>query len=490
MENNNQNENETPADSVEKENGGREQKEAQLVKKTHLMHTLFQKTKSKEATQKIKTKIKSCAKNAGLLLVTLIILFLLLEIIVRVTEPPMPPIPKRTMLIEHSTHNPFLIFGPSFLQADRQLKSDKQGSEAFAIWNHQGFRVPNDIPYETPEDEYRIFAMGGSTTEDMANNQNVHYCGVAEDLFGSIRVFENKRPRCINAGSSGYSTAHALVRLQFDILNFKPQMITVMQVFNDLTVSYFPYNPDEPKLNYGNKYFHPALTAETNLKQLLLHKSKAWRMLQKRWNNIRTKLFAQKIIGKDGKTIYSTMRFTNESASLMTRLFYNNLRSIVAIAKEHDITVVLMTEPAVFTDEKIALLFGHEEYNKDIFYPPKEQLQTDFEVYNAVVRMVAQEEDVYVIDMYNLMGHDEEYFVDAAHYSAEGSRRFGQIYAAELRKIMEEEEKKQRIQVKQKEQTPSYNQFVEDLRQRINRQIEESDAPRNVTINATFEILK
>lgn len=393
-------------------------------------------------TQKIKTKIKHYAKNIGILLITLFIIFLLFEIGVRLTEPYSPPPPKRNMLITHSTYSPFLIFGPSFLQTNRQGEKVTM----YTIWNPQGFRLPENIPYEPPDDEYRIFAMGGSTTEDMANKQNIHYCGVAEGLLGDMQVFGNKKPRCINAGSSGYSSAHALVRLQFDILNFKPQMITVMHAINDLTVSYFPYNLQNPKLNYANKYLHPSFTEETNLKKLLLGKSKAWTKLQKKLKTIRLKLFAQKIRAKDGKTIYSTMRFTNESSPLMTRLFYNNLKSMVAIAKEHNITVVLMSEPAVFTDEKIALLFGHEDFNKDIFYPPKEQLQLDLEVYNAVVKRVAKEEKVYFVDMYNLMGHDERFFVDMAHYSAEGSQRFGYIYAEELKKILEEEERRQKTE--------------------------------------------
>src|SRR3989338_2731886 len=107
-----------------------------------------------------------------------------------------------------------------------------------------------------------------------------------------------------------------------------------------------------------------------------------------------------------------------------------------------------MSEPMVFTDEKIAMLFGHENYNKDIFYPEKEKLQLDLELYNGIVQMVAEEEDVYFVDMYNFMGHDERYFVDAAHYTQEGSERFGYIYTAELRKIWAEEEKKQKEKTK------------------------------------------
>ncbi|HIG96574.1 TPA: hypothetical protein HA249_06850 [Candidatus Woesearchaeota archaeon] len=452
-----ENNNETRDGTEEKDT--QPEKEVFPVKKTSSMRTFFEKIELKKRaeqiktkttqwmhnktgdTQKVKTKIKGYAKNIGVLLLTVLIIFLLFEIGFRIADN-QPPAPKRNILIKHSMYNPFLIFGPSFSQADRQGTLEE--NRGFAIWNPQGFRLPDNIQYEPPPDEYRIFALGGSTTEDMANGKNVHWCGVAEDLLDETRVFGNKKPRCINAGSSGYTTAHSLVRLQFDLLNFKPQMITVMNVINDFTVSYFPIDPQTQRYNYGNKYFNPTFTEETNLRKLLFDKSKVLTKLEKKLKNIQTKLTAKKIPAKDGTIIYSNMRFTNESLPMLTRLYYNNLKSIVAVAKEHNITVVLMSEPMVFTDEKIAMLFGHENYNKDIFYPEKEKLQLDLELYNGIVQMVAEEEDVSFIDMYTFMGHDERYFVDAAHYTAEGSERFGYIYTEELRKIFAEEEKKQK----------------------------------------------
>ena len=123
--------------------------------------------------EQIKTKIKGYTKNIGVLLLTVLIIFLLFEIGFRIMEEEIQ-VPKRNILIKHSTYNPFLIFGPSFLQADRQGTLEE--NRGFAIWNSQGFRVPDNIPYEPPVDEYRIFALGGSTTEDMANDKNIHWC--------------------------------------------------------------------------------------------------------------------------------------------------------------------------------------------------------------------------------------------------------------------------------------------------------------------------
>jgi len=43
--------------------------------------------------------------------------------------------------------------------------------------------------------------------------------------------------------------------------------------------------------------------------------------------------------------------------------------------------------------------------------------------------------------MSNLLGHDKTYFLDMMHYSQKGIKKFGEIYAQNLRKIIEEANK-------------------------------------------------
>src|SRR3989344_7249280 len=111
---------------------------------------------------------------------------------------------------QHSYYNPFLIFGPDI------NKDVPQQSGGFAHFNSQGFRMDQDLAIEKDKREIRIFALGASTTEDIQNGANKHYCGVANEIFK--QQVPNKKITCINAGKSGYTTAHSLARLQYDIL--------------------------------------------------------------------------------------------------------------------------------------------------------------------------------------------------------------------------------------------------------------------------------
>lgn len=45
--------------------------------------------------------------------------------------------------------------------------------------------------------------------------------------------------RVYNAAVSAYSTAHSLIRLEFDILQYERDLVIVMHNVNDLTVNYF-----------------------------------------------------------------------------------------------------------------------------------------------------------------------------------------------------------------------------------------------------------
>ena len=157
-------------------------------------------------------------------------------------------------------------------------------------------------------------------------------------------------------------------------------------------------------------------------------------------NAIKSKLTDRTITTKTGGKISSNIRYSKTSTQLKFKEeFRNNLISIAAIAKAHNITVVLMSQPAMFSEDKYALMFGYQSYNNRIFYPKIDEFKDIFLEYNNVIKEAAEEENVPFIDMYTLMGHDEKYFVDMVHYSPEGVSRFARIYSDNLKKIIEKQ---------------------------------------------------
>ena len=131
------------------------------------------------------------------------------------------------------------------------------------------------------------------------------------------------------------------------------------------------------------------------------------------------------------------MMFSDKPINLeLKEAFYNNLLGIVTIAKAHGIDVVLMTQPGKFSEEKIAIFCGHKPYNDIVRYPRQDEFQKHFQEYNDIIRKVAKEEAVHLIDMNRLFGQESDLYKDMVHYSQEGVKRFGKIYADQLEVIL------------------------------------------------------
>jgi len=364
--------------------------------------------------QKINRIIKHRKKrkylvNLVLLFVILIIFFVFLEITFRVVGIE-EPVGEDYSFIKHSDYNPFLMFGPNI------NKSFPQTNGEDARWNSQGFRSDEETPIEKEVGEYRIIALGGSTTANLRNGKNLHYAKEANKLLENVN---GKKINILNSGMVAYTTAHNLIRLQIDLLKFNPDMITLMNNINDLTVNFYPYYDE--RNNYANKYLHEFYANRYDIKDGFLRKSRVISFTYHSLNNIKGRLSGfSKSVDLEGEKVIINM---------------------ANIAKAQGITAVFMSQPAVFTDEKLTVAFGYKPYNYYMIYPKIEEFQRSFEEYNKIIRDVAEQEDIYFIDIYNLMGHDEKYFDDTFHYSADGIIRFAEIYSNELKKIIEEETK-------------------------------------------------
>jgi len=330
--------------------------------------------------------------------------------------------------VKHAMYNPFLLFGPNINKQVPHMKGEG------TYWNSQGFRLDDNIPLDKLSNEYRIIALGGSTTE--SDETPYHYPQATTRILQKDHI-GSKHIQVLNSGKSAYTTAHSLIRLQFDLLSFQPDMITVMNNINDLTVNFFPFSDE--RNNYANKYLKPYYAHHRSLlKDSFLRNSRLLVFLFQSLRTLKKQYSYQSIDAQHCGGKAKSMRCSDEPIELRAKdSFRNNLRAIAAIGKTHNIIVVFMSMPATYSDEKITLAFDHKGYNGYILYPPIEEFKNAFEQYNQVIKEVAQEQGVHFIDMYNLMGHEDHYFVDMVHYSFEGYKQFIKIYANALKKIIE-----------------------------------------------------
>ena len=113
-------------------------------------------------------------------------------------------------------------------------------------------------------------------------------------------------------------------------------------------------------------------------------------------------------------------------------LVEQRFKKITQIAKENNIQVVFVTQPALFgggIDNTTGVnLEGMETGNGLSGYAQWEIL----ELYNNATKKVAEEEGIFYIDLANKLSKDSKYYYDFYHYTNEGAEEIASILAQDL----------------------------------------------------------
>ena len=299
--------------------------------------------------------------------------------------------------------SPFLVFGP---RVNWQIPHKKFPQHAY--FNSQAFRTTDPVG-KKPKDEYRIITLGGSTTEDLWNDEGIHWPLVLEQ---ELHRRGYKSVRVLNTGMSAYTTAHSLIRYEFDVVEHEPDMIIVMHNINDLLVNYFAARDQQEvdphyKVLYGNKSYTGEIGNEDIVFSRVVH-SVASRL--KRWQNTSAKL-----------------TIPDSDISRGRAFFKRNLTNLVRLTRANGTVPVLLTMPIAKSQR---IFDGTVKDNRP--YPRYERFLQDFSSYNQAIREVGKELGATVIDMNILFADNDDYFADFVHYSTKGSRAFGAVLSAHI----------------------------------------------------------
>ena len=137
--------------------------------------------------------------------------------------------------------NPRMFTSP-FITHNSTLQPEIRG-ETFVIYGRT-------IPRRKDRNEIRVLCFGGSTTENPGIERN--YPDQLEERLA--REFPGHQVRVLNVGRCGYSSAHFLVNFSLRCLDVQPDIITVYENVNDLSVNYFG---EQVYPDYANKYLSP-----------------------------------------------------------------------------------------------------------------------------------------------------------------------------------------------------------------------------------------
>ncbi|MGD9901867.1 MAG: SGNH/GDSL hydrolase family protein [Vicinamibacterales bacterium] len=244
------------------------------------------------------------------------------------------------------------------------------------------FKDGRQVPRIKPDGELRVVCIGGSTT---LSDQNPE--GLRTNQLLEARFRDRLAPRTVtvlNAGGDGFSTAHTLVNFSLRVLDFDPDVLVVLHNINDLTV--LDYG-DEVQSDYANKYLSDTFLAfehRQGVGSWLLRSSRMMQLLRWRVTVLKSALES------------STQNQARLDVNRGRRLFRRNLESLVAVARQHGVEVILLT-------------MGQTG-----------QLGAPFARYNDEIRGAAGDNGVALVDADRALSGRAELFLDPVHLSAKG----------------------------------------------------------------------
>lgn len=280
--------------------------------------------------------------------------------------------------------------------------------------NNFGFRG-DDIKNPKEEGEFRIFLVGGSTTENLYIDDSK---SLEKRIENQLLLAGGKQKITVyNAGKSGDISTDHLSMISHRINHLEADLIVLFCGINDFRRSISSYNYIQmPKMK--------TLSNSEKLKNTLNSFSQI----------IRRVLMVKNNISSDSEKITFSTRYQklfNKTKGLQeiplnkkytTKFYENNLRSIVGICKTNNIELILMTQPTTWGSQEsdeimqchwMTIANDKEKYLED-------DLIIGLNHFNNITRKISKENNLKLVDLDSIMIKSEANFFDDCHFNNGG----------------------------------------------------------------------
>ena len=284
--------------------------------------------------------------------------------------------------------------------------------------NNMGFRG-DDLAIPKPANEFRIFMVGGSTTE----------CLYLDDSKAITRVLQNElnkqttnlTVKVFGAGKSGDASDDHCSMIIHRIVQLQPDMIIVFAGINDLTraivnYDYLHYVKDEPP-------------ERLRLLKYLATESQIVRRFYYLFGQMSppvTQVFQEIHLRSEYKKsirLCNSLPVSNERPRVDPGAYANNLRTIAGAAQAQGIKLVLMTQQTTWNGPENANLKEWQwlvcrsgtRYREDYMNEALTAL-------NDQTRQVARQFSIPVYDLAGTMPKSRDFFYDDVHFNDRGAQ--------------------------------------------------------------------
>lgn len=245
---------------------------------------------------------------------------------------------------------------------------------------------------------YNIFCLGGSTTE-YTNGEGM---GWPEMLEQSLREeLKTDSIDVYNLGMQWYTTQHSLINYEINIKHYRHDVLIIMHGINDLlhNADFSSFSKGPFRVDYGH-FYGPVKNAFKKPGSLVTS-----------------------IAGSFGQYWYTEpVVFIDQKEYPGLVPFERNLISLIEEANFHNVKVVLMTQPNILQDElsdeikSKCQMINSEAVGNGKKWTYQSGI-TGMQKYNRLVRSLANEQKVVLVDLEAVVPKTLEYFTDEVHYT-------------------------------------------------------------------------
>jgi len=282
------------------------------------------------------------------------------------------------------------------------------------LTSHNSLGYRNDeFSLEKPSGVYRIVALGGSSTYDVSIEDNATtFTAQLERLLKEDYGYQNVQ--VINAGVPGYNTWEILVNLEFRVLDLDPDLVIIYENTNDVHARMV-----EPSAYRGDDL---GRRQAWHVPPVALWEHSALLRIVSRMMNMSRQVGIDDFVSSPTYVSwpyeYRLIEDNLDPAEILKEnppiYFRRNLENMSAIAKDHDVTILLTT-------------WAYSPYMQD--YASQDYYQHGFKENNDVLKEVAVEQQVPIFDFAALMPQDAKYWADGRHVNEAGALVKARLFA-------------------------------------------------------------
>mgnify|MGYP003771258543 FL=1 len=292
----------------------------------------------------------------------------------------------------------------------------------------RGFIMPTD---RHRDPDLRVFFVGGSTTECLFVHEDHRF-----PIAAARRLEERTglKINAYNAGVGGNNSLHSINIVLNDVLPLEPDVIAFMHNINDLVIllytgTYWNENASRSPIRQITLQVEPPPSFRR-----IVSEAARW-IAPHAYGIVRQAVCPPAPEVDEWGNIRGQMR--NWDRDGIRREFTSNLRSFVALCRYREVVPVLMTQQNRFTsppDVYIARSMHRMETGFGIAYADYYDL---YVMMNDLIRSVAAEQDVPLIDLDRSIPKSREFMYDSVHFNDQGSLLAAQVIAESLQGLCE-----------------------------------------------------